>query len=179
MSPFKSTRLAWSVAVAALALWATSAPISWGQAASGAARLFDLPTDDTTTTTTTLVVDDEAVAQATACIPVPPAIAQVVQTPVVPVVPAAPAVTSADSGTFHLCGPDTQAAQDIERLIAGRGFSATLSARGDGCADLTIRATSGVNSGSSTSNLSVSLGSGHNLSIKITSQGGATSVSIG
>ena len=35
------TGLAWSVAIASLALWATSVPVTWGQVAAGAARLFE------------------------------------------------------------------------------------------------------------------------------------------
>jgi hypothetical protein len=91
----------------------------------------------------------------------------------------APPTVSADSGTFHLCGADQQAERDIEQLIAGRSFSSTLSARGDGCAELTIKASSPAGAGSATSNMSVSLGSGKTLTIKIASQGGATRVSIG
>jgi hypothetical protein len=189
MSPFKSTRIAWSVAFASLALWATSAPVSWGQAAAGATHLFDQSTTDTTSNSNTTVINitqqsdtndttttDDGVAQTAPCPPVPPAIAQLVPTPSAP--PAA-ATGSADSGTFHLCGADPQAERDIEKLIAGRSFSSTLSARGDGCADFTVRATSPAGAGSATSNLSVSLGSGKTLTIKISSQGGATSVSIG
>ena len=44
-----------------------------------------------------------------------------------------------------------------------------MTSRGDGCADLTIRATGQTASGSATSNLNVSLGSGRNLSIQIVS----------
>jgi len=93
---------------------------------------------------------------------------------------AEPAASSNTSqGTFHLCGADTSAAQAIEQLIAGRSFSASLNTTADGCADLSIQATSPVGNGSATSQLSVSLGSGQNLQIQITSQNGATTVSIG
>jgi hypothetical protein len=65
-------------------------------------------------------------------------------------------------------------------LIGGRGFNATLSANGDGCADLAIHATSPAAENSrASSSLSVSLGSGANLSIQIVSEAGATHVSIG
>jgi|GEM_PF-4679251 len=41
--------------------------------------------------------------------------------------------------SYRLCGTaDTQAAQAIGQLIAGRSFSARLVGRDDGCADLTI-----------------------------------------
>ncbi len=189
MSALKSTRLAWTVAVASLALWAFSAPTSWGQVAAGAHRLFD---DDNSTTgpdsaTVISINQDSTVTSgtvgdtgtdATACPSVPASVAQVLPTITIP---AAPAVTTgaADSGSFHICGPDSQTEQDISQLIAGRGFSARLSARNDGCADLTISATSpGTASGSASTNLNVSLGSGRNLSIKIVSQGGASHTSI-
>jgi hypothetical protein len=113
---------------------------------------------------------------------IPPAIATLLPTPIAPApAPAAPAASSSNStqGTFHLCGPDPSTAQAIEQLIAGRGFSSSLSTTADGCADLTVRATSPVGNGSATSQLSVSLGSGQNLQIQITSQNGATHVSIG
>jgi hypothetical protein len=86
----------------------------------------------------------------------------------------------AQEGTFHLCGADAQVARSIEQLIAGRGFSATLSAKGDGCADLTIRVNLPVSTGSrASSSLKVSLGSGQSLSIQIVSEDGATRVSVG
>jgi hypothetical protein len=90
-----------------------------------------------------------------------------------------PSGPSAQEGTFHLCGADPQAEQAIEQLIAGRSFSTSLTARGDGCADLTVRVTGQNAAGSATSNLSVSLGSGQTLSIQIVSERGATRVSIG
>ena len=49
---------------------------------------------------------------------------------------------------------------------------------GDGCADLTIHPTSQLANGSSSSNLSVSLGAGRNLSIQIVSTQGATHATI-
>ena len=188
MSPFKSTRIAWSVAVAALALWATSAPVSWGQAAADATHLFNQSMDDTQNSTTVINITqdsdinantatDDSTAQAAPLRTRPPAVAESIPTITVPPVAVAP--TSADSRTFHLCGADAQAEKDIAALIAGRSFNTTLSARGDGCADLLVKATSPATSGSSTSNLSVSLGSGRSLSIKITSQNGVTTVSIG
>ena len=93
----------------------------------------------------------------------------------------APQVTPQPNvGTFHLCGADPQVARAIEQLLAGRSFSTSLSARGDGCADLTVRATGdAAASGSATTNLSVSLGSGRSLTIQIVSERGATRASIG
>jgi hypothetical protein len=80
-------------------------------------------------------------------------------------------------GTFHLCGADAGIARSIEQLIAGRGFSAMLSARGDGCADLTIKPTSPAGTGGrASSNLKISLDSGRNLSIQIVSEAGTTRV---
>ena len=64
MSPLKSNRLAWSVAVASLALWASSAPVTWGQVATGATSLFAQTADDdsnTTTTTLDLQVGDTTI----------------------------------------------------------------------------------------------------------------------
>lgn len=103
-------------------------------------------------------------------------------------VPAAPpAAQSALSQTFRLCGrPDLRTQQSIERLIAGRSFSAKLVSRSDGCADLSITispgSTSGPSSGRQSTSLSVSAGSGgttHRISIQIVSQNGATHVTIG
>jgi hypothetical protein len=186
MNPLKSNRLAWSVAAASLALWATTAPVSFGQVALGNARLFDQQqtqtTDDTTLaidTDTTITANDTA-AENAPCPTVPPAVAQLVPTVIAQLVPTpvTPTVGSDQSGTFHICGPDPQTERAIEQLVAGRGFSSTLSARGDGCADLIVRPTGQVGSGSSSSNVSVSLGSGRTLSIRIVSDQGATHVSI-
>ena len=175
MSSLKSPRVAWSIAVAALALWATSVPVSWGQAAVG--HFFDdVPVDQPT---------DETAP----CLPIPAAIQTL--TPMTsfltPVPNPAPAVAptpvpnaSAQTGSFRLCGGDQQnTAHAIEQLIAGHGFSASLSSTGDGCADLTIRVSPQVNGGTATSQMNVSLGSGANLAIQIVSQGGATHVTIG
>jgi len=184
MSPLKSNRLAWSVAAAALALWAASVPSTWGQVVGGAARLFDQPTDETaattTTTTTSLQVTDTTTSIVTSdgamiepCVPIPPAIAEIV-----PTVPPSLVQPGADEGTFNLCSADPGIAKAIEDLVAGRGFSSSLVARGNGCAELTIRATSPVTSGSATSNLNVSIGSGRSLSIRIVSENGATRVTL-
>jgi hypothetical protein len=161
MAPLNSTRLAWSIAIASLALWATSVPLTWGQAAAGA--------------------DSDAAADQPPCITLP--------TPVAPITPALAAIPtplsasepSTGGGTFHLCGADDSTARAIEQLVGGRSFSTSLSSRGDGCADLTVRPADAVISGNSraASNVSVSLGSGQNLSIQIVSEGGATHVSIG
>jgi hypothetical protein len=180
MHPLKSNRVAWAVAVASLALWATSVPVTWGAVAAGTARLFDQPADDSANTTiididvgdvTTVTADGGALNPQ--CPTLPPAITQLIP----PTPTSAPAVTGQE-GTFHICGADPQSARAIEQLIAGRGFSATLSGRGDGCADLTIRVTSGMVNGSTSSNLSVSLGSGRNLAIQIVSEQGATHARI-
>jgi hypothetical protein len=179
MAPHKSTRVAWSIAVAALALWATSAPVAWGQMMATAERFFQTSTSESTSTTTiTQTLGDDATttvtqsdSQAAPC-PTPSSASQE------PAPPAA-ASSSASEGTFHLCGSDAETARQIEQLIGGRSFSATLSAHGDGCADLTIRVTaSSPTSGTATSSLSVSLGAGRNLSIQIVSANGATHVNI-
>jgi hypothetical protein len=187
MSAFRSSRIAWSVAFASLALWAFSAPMSWGQVASGASRMFDIQADDTANDTTTVIniTQDTTVtavssnADSAPCPPVPPAIAQLLPTLTPPVAPSA-VNSNSNSAMFRLCGADPQAEQAIAQLIAGRAFNAKLFAGGDGCAELTITATSqSPTSGSSSTNLSVSLGSGRNLSIKIASESGVTRVSIG
>jgi hypothetical protein len=165
-----STRLAWSVAIASLALWATSVPMTWGQVAAGASRLVDetlTPTDDDQAAT------DDGAAATIPCLPAP---ATSVPVP-------APALTSpgaaGSAATFHVCGPDAQAEQAIAQLIGGRGFSASLSAHGDGCADLTISVAPQQVGGSASSHLAVSLGTQRTLKLDITSQAGGTHVSIG
>jgi hypothetical protein len=171
MAPLKSTRIAWSVAVAALALWATSAPQTWGQVVATADRFIQTAADDTTTITTTVTstTSDTQSPAATDC-PTPDTAAQA---------PAPSAPASGQSATFHLCGADAGTAHAIEQLIAGRPFSANLSAQGDGCADLLVRVTSSsLNSGTATSNMSVALGGGKNLSIQIVTDNGTTHVNI-
>jgi hypothetical protein len=170
MAPHKSARLAWSVALACFALWATSASATWGQAVAGAGHLLEQGDDNTA------VVSDDTTVLSPPC----PPLTIEPQQPVVAVPePAASGASSAD-GAFHLCGSDPQVSHAIEQLIGGRGFSATLSARGDGCADLSIHATSpSIANSSASSDLSVSLGSGQRLSIQIVSQAGATRVNIG
>jgi len=163
MRRLNNPRIAWSVAIAALALWATSAPSSWGQVATAAGRFFDdAPADQTT-------LDLSA-----PCLPIPSAIQTM--TPLFSPTPE----PGAQTGTFRLCGGDQQAtAQAIEQLIGGHGFSASLSSHGDGCADLNIRVGSQPSGGTSTSKMNVSLGTGTTLSIEIVSERGATHVSIG
>jgi len=182
MNPLKSNRLAWSVAVVALALWASTAPVTWGQVVGDATNRFAQGADDGASSITTtmdsqadetaITTTDDSVPSAQ-CPTTPPAIAEV--TPPTPVPLAA---APGEPGTFHICGTDQTAAAEIEQLIGGRGFSATLASHGDGCADLTIRPTSLVGSGSSSSNLSVSLGSGRTLSIQIVSAQGVTHANI-
>jgi hypothetical protein len=190
MAPLNNPRLAWSVALASLALWATSVPLSWGQLSADATHMLDVPI----TSTSTSIADDSQQPDdpGTPCPPppaaaaVPALVATLLPTP--PPAPPAPQVPSASAGaatgsqssqgSFHLCGPDASAAQAIEQLIAGRSFSASLNTTADGCADLIVRATSPVGNGSATSRLSVSLGNGQNLQIQIMSQNGATHVSI-
>jgi hypothetical protein len=171
-----STRLAWSVAIASLALWATSVPMTWGQVAAGASRLVDetlAPTNDEQ------AVTDDGTSTSVPCLAVPPTPvpAAVVPAPVPDNASSAPA--GASSGTFHVCGPDSQAEQAIAQLIGGRGFSASLSAHGDGCADLTINVSPQPVGGTAASRLAVSLGAQRTLKLDITSQAGITHVSIG
>jgi len=190
MAPLNNPRIAWSVALASLALWATSVPLTWGQLSADATRMLDVPTVSTSSADSP--TGDEAQqpdAAGTPC-PAPPAAAAVpaVITSLLPTPPPAPpaaqvpavatATGTGSQGTFHVCGADASAAQALEQLIAGRSFSATLKSTADGCADLIVRATSPVGNGSATSRLSVSLGSGQSLQIQIISQNGKTQVSI-
>ena len=170
----KNNRLAWSLAFAAVTLWLTSVPVSWGRAPADALRYFQQSEDDVPVGDA-LPAAFEADGQNPACVASPPAGAAQVPPPNA-MGPAA--ITTGQEGTFHICGADPQTARAIEALIAGRGFSATLSARGDGCADLMIRVTSGEVNGTSSSSVSVSLGSGRNLSIQLASERGMTHASI-
>jgi hypothetical protein len=181
MGLLKSTKLAWSIAIASLALWATSASLSSGQVMPIADRPLQQTIDDASSTSsidtavneTTTSSDDTTFVQGMPCPALPGAMTQ----PPLPV-PAAPA-SVAQEGTFRLCGPDGQAAAAIEKLIAGRSFNASLTTHGDGCADLTIRTTSVASTGGkASSTLNVSLGMGQQLSIQIVSEGGATHVTI-
>jgi len=176
MAPLKSTRLAWSVAIASLALWATSAPITWGQVAAGAARFFDDTPIEQTNDAAGTANDPNALNLP--CPPIPAGVIAV--SPSSPQTPPPPP-GSAQDGTFSLCpsGDQQATASAIEQLIAGRGFSASLSSNGTGCAQLTIRVTSQSTSGSASSQLNVGLGSGQTLSLRIVSERGVTHVSIG
>jgi len=179
MHPLNSNRLAWAVAAAALGLWATSAQATLGQAAAGPAHLFQTATDMTTSTTIDTQADDGTALQ-----PAPAAGSEQcapVATPAPALVEPSPSVDpSTGAATFHICGADTGIEHAIEQLIAGRGFNASLRAGGDSCADLTIRPSgSPVGSGSTSTNLSVSTGSGHTLTLRIESAQGATRAAIG
>jgi len=87
------------------------------------------------------------------------------------------------AATFRLCGTSDPAAERaIEQAVAGRAFNAILVGRPDGCADLTIEATSpaAVNPGSRVqSTLTMSLDAGRAVSVQIVSEDGATRVSVG
>jgi hypothetical protein len=185
MASLNNTRVAWSVAIASLALWTTSVPTTWGQISAGATQLLN-QTDQQPGT------NDSNAFQAVPCPPgllLPQAVIDAFSASAAATAPATPelnpgsTVPSADANTqertFHLCGPDAGTEREMEHLIAGRGFSASITSTGDGCADVTIRTTSPAGSGRASTNLNVSLGSGHNLSIQIVSEGGATHVSIG
>jgi hypothetical protein len=186
MTPFSSTRLAWSVAIASLALWVTSAPISWGRMADDATRLIG---DAVPQQADDAPPADDSSSQLAPCPPAPSSTSTGTTTSistststtpdVAAPVPPAPAPNQNQQATFHLCGPDPQSERAIAQLIAGHTFSASVSARGDGCADLTIRVNPQLAGGSATSQMNVSLGSGQSLTIQIISENGATRVSIG
>jgi hypothetical protein len=129
--------------------------------------------------------------------PAPPAVPAIpeLSTPVIPSIPevatpapAAPGGSPSSSplqATFRLCGgADVAAARAIEQLIAGRGFSAHLTGRPDGCADLAIDvAAAGGGAGRQSTNLSVSSGStnnapGRRVAVQIVSENGTTQVSL-
>lgn len=94
-----------------------------------------------------------------------------------------PTSPSGLQATFHLCGQsDPQTQRSIEQFVAGRAFSSRLVSRPDGCADLTIivsLASSSVVTGSQSTNLSISTGSGRQIAVHIISENGATHVAIG
>jgi hypothetical protein len=110
----------------------------------------------------------------------------------VPAVPAVPTQVPADAGnangqlqaTFRLCGgADAATARAIEQLVAGRGFSARLTGRADGCVDLAIAVQPSSGSGKQSSTLSVAGGStngapGQRVAVQIVSENGATQVTI-
>ena len=185
MASLNNTRVAWSVAVASLALWATSVPTTWGQISAGATQLLNQSDQQPASS-------DSSALQAVPCPPgllLPQAVIDAFSASTAATAPVSPelnpgfSVPPADPNTqertFHVCGPNATTEREMEQLIAGRGFSASVTSTGDGCADVTIRATSAAGNGRASTNLNVSLGSGHNLSIQIVSEGGATHVSIG
>ena len=112
--------------------------------------------------------------------------------PPVPAVPAVPTPAPAEPGTadtqlqatFRLCGgTDAATARAIEQLVAGRGFSARLTGRSDGCADLAIAIQPSGGGGRQSSTLSVAGGStngapGQRVAVQIVSENGATQVTI-
>ena len=84
---------------------------------------------------------------APAAVPAVPAVPAFPTFPPAPTAPAAPTPVPSRRGprigqlqaSFRLCGGvDATTARAIEQLVAGRGFSARLVGRPDGCADLTI-----------------------------------------
>jgi hypothetical protein len=175
MSPFANPRLAWGIALASLALWAVSAPATFGQLGSSwRADAQDTSTDSSGSevTTTTNVQADQAGAPC-------PTQSSAVSDSAPPA--ATPVPTDATQATFHLCGPDAGVERSIEQLIAGRAFTTTLTSRGDGCADLLVQVSAPVapSGGRSSTNLSVGLGAGQRLTVQIDSDNGVTHASIG
>ena len=192
-------RFSWLIAIVSLALW-TLAPTSWQQAIQGHLNVMtshqvqlawsdDLgPGSDFWSRLFGNSTGSDAGGLLPPCGPAstPTSIAPVVPNAVdTPVPTVTPSNNSSGQATFHLCGsPDPQTQQAIAQLIAGRGFSATLVGRADGCADLTITVSpnSSARSGRQTSNLSVSSNSGgtrRTISVQITSENGTTQVTIG
>jgi hypothetical protein len=173
MSPFGSTRLAWGIALASLALWAASAPATFGQLSSSwSADTQDAAVDSTGNDGTTSIQADP---QGAPCPTQPSAVSESAPPAATPVPP------GATQATFRLCGPDAGIERSIEQLVAGRAFSTTLTSRGDGCADLLVQVTAPVAAtvGRSSTNLSVGLGAGQRLSVQIDSENGTTHAHIG
>ncbi|MBV9356818.1 MAG: hypothetical protein JO023_14995 [Chloroflexi bacterium] len=177
MSPFPSTRLAWGIALASLALWAVSAPAAFGQLGSAWSATSDLTGDASTTADstgdgTTSIQPDP---QGAPCPTQPSAVSE----------SAPPAATSvppdATQATFRLCGPDAGVERSIEQLVAGRPFTTSLTSRNDGCADLLVQVTApdAVVSGHSSTSVSVGVGAGQRLTVQIDSENGATHAHIG
>jgi hypothetical protein len=89
--------------------------------------------------------------------------------------------------TFHLCPPaDPEIQQAIAQLVAGHGYTASLAASPDGCANLTVfvAPTPATSNGSQSTSMSVSTGSQSGsarqvIAVKITSDNGETRVSVG
>src|SRR5262245_1838559 len=89
MHPLNSNRVAWSVAFAALALWATSAETTFGQAVAGATRFFDQTQSEVITTTTTTIDAQVGDEPAPLCPPVAAEPAPAIQAPVPTLAPSA------------------------------------------------------------------------------------------
>jgi hypothetical protein len=190
------------IAIISIALWAL-APLSWIQAVRNALDLPVLPDTSSAqaaplpppTSLKPAFAADGGVTPGSACAatatPTPlPAVAPLptpttLPVPIGAVAPPSPNAQPNAAETFRLCGgSDPATARAIEQFIAGRGFSARLVSRSDGCADLTITVSPGpVNpsSGRQSSHLSVSAGGGNGppISIQIVSQNGVTHVVTG
>ncbi len=191
MTPRTQTRLAWAIALASVALWVTSVPATFGSAAAGslgtvAQRLIQTQSTDQTTTNEDdvhVTTGDVTAQQGAPCPPLTPAAAESAPPAdaTSPGLTVGPSSSSPTEAAFRLCGTaDPAAERAIERLIAGRSFSSVLRSRPDGCADLTITIDprSVPSAGRSSSNVSVSIGSGQALSVQIVSESGATRATI-
>jgi hypothetical protein len=173
MSPFRSTRLAWGIAFASLALWAVSAPATFGQLSSASsAAAQETAADSTGDDQTTSIQPDQ---QGAPCPTPPSAVSESAPPAATPVPP------DATQATFRLCGPDAGVERSIEQLVAGRPVTTTLTSRNDGCADLLVQITApeAVASGHSSTSVSVGVGAGQRLTVQIDSENGATHAHIG
>lgn len=152
-----------------------------------------------------MAIGDEGVGEVPPCVPLPPALPSPPPSPATapPVlqqlVPDSPSVQAAQfpavgaggqpalQATFRLCGTaDPPIERAIEQLVAGRGFSARLVGRQDGCADLTLnispQASPGSLSSRQSASLTVSAGSGHpaqRIAVRLVSENGVTHANIG
>ncbi len=140
------------------------------------------------------IVTENGVTRAAVNEPLPGPTATPTPTTVVPAPTATPtaqpaaqspsASSSGGQATFRLCGgPDPRAERAIEQLINGRSFNARLVSGSDGCADLTItvspQSSSAPSSGSQSTQLNISSGSGGGVSLQIVTENGVTKAKIG
>lgn len=185
------SQFGWTIAIASIAFWVL-APTSWTQAIRGNTPLSSFLGQKSVQAEDlgagndfwTSVFGGDGGITISSCEPSPtPSSAATPGSAENPAPAAAPSTNQSGlTATFRLCGSaDPQTQRAIEQLIAGRGYSATLVSRADGCADLTIAVAPGASGsgGSQSTNLSVSTSSGRTISVQIYSANGATQVTIG
>jgi hypothetical protein len=176
-------RLAWAIAIAAVAFWAATAPATLGSLLlqEGSGSLSSGPPQETNAAPLPILEQTGAELQ---CESAPTAAPTSTDDATSEAAPQSDSEGSPGSeAAFRLCGgPDPAAEQAIERFIAGRGFRARLVSRGDSCADLTItvspRSSAGSFVGRQSTLLTVSAGSTGLISIQIVTENGVTKATI-